>query len=66
MDFETVDAAAFGRSMKGIGLNILIRDVRQEAAFLTPVFDMAAHRLSANTGCNGKPQRPQSAPSPRM
>lgn len=46
MDFETVDAGDFGRSLKGIGLNILVRDVKAEAAFLADVFDMQAHRLS--------------------
>jgi catechol 2,3-dioxygenase-like lactoylglutathione lyase family enzyme len=48
MDFETIDAADFGRTLKGVGLNILVRDVRAEAAFLTEVFGMAAHRVSAN------------------
>ena len=48
MDFETVEAGEFGRSLAGIGLNILVRDVKAEAAFLTGVFAMTAHRLSAN------------------
>ncbi len=48
MDFETVDPADFGRSLTGIGLNILVRDVKAEAEFLAQVFGMTAHRLSAN------------------
>ncbi len=48
MDFETVSPEDFGRSLTGIGLNILVRDVKAEAEFLTAVFDMTAHRLSAN------------------
>lgn len=48
MDFETVDAADFGRSLKGLGLNILTRDVIALAGFLGDVFGMTAHRLSAD------------------
>ena len=48
MDFETISAEDFGRSLTGIGLNILVRDVKAEAAFLAGVFGMSAHRLSAN------------------
>lgn len=48
MDFETVNAADFGRSLTGLGLNLLVRDVRSEARFLTEVFGMTAHRLSAD------------------
>lgn len=46
MDFETVSAGDFGRSLKGIGLNLVVRDVESLAAFLVDVFDMRAHRLS--------------------
>ena len=46
MDLETVAAAEFGRSLTGIGLNLLMRDVTAEAAFLCDVFGMTAHRLS--------------------
>ena len=48
MDFETVEASAFGASLKGLGLNLLCRDVRQSAAFLETVFGMGIHRLSAD------------------
>ncbi len=46
MDLETVDAAAFGASLKGLGLNLVCRDVRATAAFLEAVFEMGIHRLS--------------------
>ena len=42
MDYETVSAEAFGASLRGQGLNILVRDVPAEAAFLTEVFGMTA------------------------
>ena len=48
MDFETVKAEDFGRSLKGIGLNLVVRDVKRLAAFLERVFGMTAHRLSAD------------------
>jgi len=46
MDFETVDANVFGASLKGLGLNILVRDVPAMAGFLTEIFEMQAHRVS--------------------
>ncbi len=48
MEFETVSPEDFGRALKGIGLNLLVRDVKALAAFLTEVFGMSAHRLSAD------------------
>lgn len=48
MDFETVSAEDFGRSLRGIGLNLLVRDVPGQCAFLEAVFDMRAHRISAD------------------
>lgn len=46
MDLETVPAATFGRSLRGVGLNLLTRDVRGLAGFLTEMFGLTAHRLS--------------------
>lgn len=46
MDYETAPADAFARSLQGISLNLLVRDLRAEAAFLADVFGMAVHRLS--------------------
>lgn len=48
MDYETVKAEDFGRSLKGLGLNLLVRDVRALAAFLEDVFAMKAHRVSGD------------------
>ncbi len=44
MDYEAIGADAFGRSLRGIGLNLLVRDVPTEAAFLEAVFGMTAHQ----------------------
>ncbi len=46
MDFETVSADEFGRSLTGVGVNLLTRDVRGLAAFLSDVLGVAIHRLS--------------------
>lgn len=46
MDLETVTPDAFGRSLTGIGLNLLTRDVRGLAGFLVAVMGATAHRLS--------------------
>ena len=46
MDLETVSAEVFGRSLAGLGVNLLSRDVRGLAAFLQGVFGLAIHRLS--------------------
>lgn len=48
MDLETVNASDFGRSLKGIGLNLLVRDVPRQVAFLCDVFDMKAFQVSAD------------------
>ncbi|ABD53002.1 glyoxalase [Jannaschia sp. CCS1] len=46
MDYDTISAEDFGRSLTGIGVNLLTRDVRALAAFLQDVFGLKAHRLS--------------------
>jgi predicted enzyme related to lactoylglutathione lyase len=46
MDYESVSAEDFGRSLRGIGLNILVRDVRRTCGFLKSVFGLSSHRLS--------------------
>lgn len=46
MDYETVSADDFGKSLRGIGLNLLVRDVRATAAFLSDIFEVGIHRLS--------------------
>ncbi|MEM9576340.1 MAG: glyoxalase [Pseudomonadota bacterium] len=46
MDYESVSAEDFGKSLRGIGLNLLVRDVEATAAFLRDVFEVGVHRLS--------------------
>lgn len=46
MDLETISARDFGRTLTGVGVNLLTRDVRAFAAFLTDVFSLTAHRVS--------------------
>ncbi len=48
MDYEKIDADSFGRSLKGIGLNLLVRDVKAECAFLETVFEMKPHQVTAH------------------
>lgn len=48
MDYETVSADDFGASLRGLGLNILVRDVLVQAEFLRAVFDMKMHRANAD------------------
>ncbi|PJE34276.1 glyoxalase [Pseudooceanicola lipolyticus] len=48
MEYETVSAEDFGKSLSGLGLNLLVRDVPAQCAFLRDVFGMAAHRVSAD------------------
>lgn len=46
MNFETVSAEEFGKSLKGLGCNFLVRDVIALQEFLTDVFGMTASRVS--------------------
>lgn len=46
MDLNSVDADSFGRSLRGIGLNLVVRDVLAEISFLETVFEMKAHQPS--------------------
>lgn len=48
MDYDTVGAEDFGASLRGIGLNLLVRDVAAEVAFLGAVFGMSAHQPTAD------------------
>lgn len=40
MNYDTVKAGEFGASLKGLGINILVRDVLGTASFLQDVFGM--------------------------
>lgn len=46
MDLDTVSADTFGRSLTGLGVNLLTRDVQALAGFLETVFQLSIHRLS--------------------
>lgn len=46
MNYDTVEAAEFGRSLTGIGLNLLVRDVTVQISFLETVFELKAHQPS--------------------
>jgi predicted enzyme related to lactoylglutathione lyase len=48
MDYETVSPEEFGASLRGVGVNILVRDVPAQAAFLQEVFGMQGHRVTAD------------------
>lgn len=48
MDLETVDAASFGRSLRGVGINLLCRDVRAVAGFLQACLGLSVHRQSSD------------------
>lgn len=46
MDYETVTANDFGASLQGMGVNILVRDVRAHCTMLETVFGMSTHRVT--------------------
>lgn len=46
MDYATVGGATLGRSLKGVGLNLLTRDAAALAQFLADVFDLEILRSS--------------------
>jgi len=48
MDYDKIDAEAFGKSLRGIGLNLLVRDVPGETAFLKAVFGMQSHQITTD------------------
>ena len=38
MNYETISADEFGRSLSRVGVNILVKDVRRTVSFLESVF----------------------------
>lgn len=48
MDYDKVSAEDFGASLRGIGLNLLVRDVGREVAFLKTLFGMEAFQPTAD------------------
>jgi len=55
MDHETISADDFGRSLTGIGVNLLSPDVVRLAGFLEQCFGLTVHRVSSDFAiiCNG-------------
>jgi hypothetical protein len=47
-DYNTIDAAEFGRGLRGIGVNLLCRDVAGMVAFLRDVLGLSTFRESAD------------------
>ncbi len=48
MDYNTIGAEDFGASLRGIGINMLVRDVAVEVRFLETVFGMKAFQPTAD------------------
>lgn len=48
MDYDEVGAEEFGASLRGLGLNLLVRDVAAEVSFLKTVFGMEAFQPTAD------------------
>jgi len=48
LDYNTVSPKDFGAGLRGMGLNLLVRDVRAHVEFLTNLFGMAAFQPSAD------------------
>jgi len=48
MEYETISAEDFGASLRGMGINLLVRDVGAEVAFLKSVFGMRAFQPTAD------------------
>ncbi len=46
MELDTISAEDFGKSLRGIGVNLLVRDVRSTTQFLIDVFAMKSSRVS--------------------
>lgn len=48
MDYDTVGAAAFGAGLRGMGVNLLVRDVMGQVTFLETIFGMASYQATVN------------------
>lgn len=46
MDYDTIPAPDMGRSLQGIGVNLLTRDAAVLAGFLSQVFGLSVYRVS--------------------
>ncbi|MCC1482619.1 glyoxalase [Roseibaca sp. Y0-43] len=47
-DYNTIDAADFGRGLRGLGINLLCRDVAGMVRFLRDVLGLSVYRESAD------------------
>ena len=60
MEYETVTAPAFGHSLSGLSINLLVRDVAREIDFLRGVLGIVVHRQSVDFAIvlyDGKPMQ---------
>jgi hypothetical protein len=48
MDFKAVSAEDFEKSLTGIGMNILVRDIHVHTKFPQNIFKMSVHQLSSD------------------
>lgn len=48
MDLDTVDAVVFGQSLRGLGLNLLVKDVARSTHFLRDVLGMEVFQASGD------------------
>ena len=46
MDLDTIKADIFGKTLTGLGLNLIVRDVLRHVSFLKDNFDMKAFRAT--------------------
>ena len=47
-DLETINADAFGKVLKGLGLNLIVSDIALHVDFLTEIFDMQAYQATGD------------------
>lgn len=48
MDYDTLPAPEIGHALRAVTVNLLVRDVADQVAFLTACFGMTAHQASAD------------------
>ncbi len=47
-DLETVPATVFAHRLRGVGVNLIVRDVPAMVRFMAEVFGLRSHRVSAD------------------
>lgn len=48
MDYDSLPAPELGHALRAVTVNLLVRDVQAQVAFLTACFGMSAHQASAD------------------